>query len=404
MRFCLAVPTYWTHPGGVGKEEVIYDHPTPLDAPGTLARFLDSLRDLSGPQMQVVIVAAAVAETLAEAVEERLCSILASLPLSCQPLLFSYSHLKKLHSFCRGRGCGDFCGLLSLSGYASIRNLTLVLANLLTAEVLVSLDDDEMLVQSDYLARIEEDYTMLAKDYEKFGLGGLYENPDGGILAAEPTDPWSFWWPKIRWMNQAWSELAAPDANLRLTPLALGGNMVLGAPLYRYLPFDPAVVRGEDVDYVINARMFQVPFFLDHKLRVLHDPPAKPHPRWLRLRQDLNRFWYTRQKLLSQESPPSMALVAPEELMPYPGNFLTEDLELRAYRAHTALALEYLEAGEEEDARQTLLNLAVMQTPPPARSVFQTYLDVVLHWRRLQSWLAAPEVREAALAAIWGQV
>jgi hypothetical protein len=148
--------------------------------------------------------------------------------------------------------------------------------------------------------------------------------------------------------------------------------------------------------------MFLVPFFLDPALRVVHDPPAKPHPRWRRLRQDLQRFWYTRQKLLAQDSPRGMALVTPEELMPYPGNFLTEDLEIRAYRAHTALALEYLASGQAAEAYQTLLNLSVFHLRTPAQNYFQAYLNLVMHWRRLQSWLSQPEVRDAARRALWG--
>jgi hypothetical protein len=401
MRFCLAVPTYWTHPGGRGEEEVIYDHPTPLDADGTLGRFLDSTQKLTDANSQVVVVAAAAAQSLQAAVEQRVRNLLINHPQSRPPLLFSYSHLGKLQLYCRQQGHADFSGLLSLSGYAAVRNLTLVLANLLGADVMVSLDDDEIIADPQFLARINDDFSTLAKDYEMFGLAGLYETPQGEILAAEPTGDWVIFWPKIRWMNEALAELAATGSHLKLTPLALGGNMAVGASLYRFLPFDPAVTRGEDIDYVINARMFQVPFFLDRDLRVVHDPPAKPHPLWLRLRQDLHRFWYTRQKMLAQDFPMVPSLVTPGEFMPYPGNFLTDDLEIRAYRAHTALALEYLASGQAAEARQTLLNLSVLHVTTPGKSAFRAYLDMVMHWRRLQSWLAQPEVREDTLRALW---
>jgi hypothetical protein len=402
MRFCLAVPTYWTHPGGSGEEEVIYDHPTPLDTDGTLVRFLTSAQRFADVDTQIVVVAAAAAESLQAAVEQRVSDLLTRFTQPRPPLLFSYSHLEKLHAYCRHHGHEELTGLLSLSGYAAIRNLTLVLANLLDAQVMVSLDDDEIITDQNFLARISADFSVLGKDYDMFGLAGLYENPQGEILAAEPTGDWVMFWPKIRWMNEAFAALAASGPDLQPTSLALGGNMAIGAALCRYLPFDPAVTRGEDIDYVINARMFQVPFFMDHNLRVVHDPPAKPHPLWQRLRQDLQRFWYTRQKLLAQEASGPMSLVTPGELMPYPGNFLTDDLEIRAYRAHTSLALEYLAAGQGTEARQTLLNLSVMHDQPPAKSVFRNYLDRVLHWRRLQSWLQQPEVREAALGALWG--
>ena len=401
MRFCLAVPTYWTHPGGQGEEEVIYDHPTPLDADGTLRRFLASIQVVAASEVQVVVVAAATAATLQQAVEQRVSDVIAGLSQP-QPLFFSYSHLEKLQVFCRQHSQADLAGLLSLSGYAAIRNLTLVLANLLAADVMVSLDDDEIIVDPNFLAKIAADFSILAKDYEIFGLAGLYESPQGEILAAEPTGDWVQFWPKIRWMNEAFVELTAGGPGLKLTSVALGGNMAVSAALCRFLPFDPGVTRGEDIDYVINARMFQVPFFLDPALRVVHDPPVKPHSLWRRLRQDLQRFWYTRQKLLAQESSRSMIMVTPAELKPYPGNFLTADLEIRAYRAHSALALAYLAAGQAAEAYQTLLNLSVFQDPTEATSIFRAYLDLVVHWRRLQSWLNQPEVREAARIALWG--
>lgn len=403
MRFCLAVPTFWTHPGGRGEEEIIYDHPTPLEADGTLRRFLASTRVLGPHEAQIVVVAAAASPNLAAAVEQRVGQLLAEVPLPAQPLLFSYSHLEKLRQFCGQHGLAEGAARLSLAGYGAVRNLTLVVANILDADLLVNLDDDEIMVDPQFLDRLAGDYAILAKDYERFGLAGLYENPQGEILVAEPTWAGAVFWPKIRWMNEAFLELTRRGTGLQLTPLALGGNMAIGAALYRFLPFDPEVPRGEDIDYVINARMFQVPFFLDPELRVVHDPPAKPHPLWRRLRQDLQRFWYTRQKLLAQESSPAMTLVTPEELMPYPGHFLTADLELRAYRAHCTLALEYLASGQAAEAYETLLNLSVFQDPTPAGSIFQAYLDLVRHWRRLQSWLHRPEIREAARMALWGE-
>jgi hypothetical protein len=401
MRICLAVPTYWTYPGGRGKEEVIYDHPTPLDADGTLVRFLDSALALTATPVLVVVIAAATADSLQNAVEQRVNDLLANYPQSRKPLLFSYSHLKRLSSFCDQHGHPEFFDLLSLTGYAAIRNLTLVAANLLAADIMVSLDDDEIISDPDYLVKIKNDFKLLAKNYDMFGLAGLYENPQGEILATEPEGDWVQFWPKIRWMNTGFTELAANGPHLKLTPLALGGNMAVGASLYRFLPFDPAVVRGEDIDYVINARIFQVPFFMDSHIRVVHDPPVKPHPLWRRLRQDLQRFWYTRQKLLFQDTTLNSMRVSPAELMPYPGNFLTDDLEIRAYRAHTALAREYLALNRPIDAHQTLLNLSVLEETP-AQNVFQDYLLKVAKWRRLQSCLNQPEVRKAAMEVLWG--
>ena len=78
MRICLAVPTFWTHPGGQGEEEIIYDHPTPLDTAGTLVRFLNSTLSFTSASTSVVVVAAATADSLQAAVEQRVMDLLAN--------------------------------------------------------------------------------------------------------------------------------------------------------------------------------------------------------------------------------------------------------------------------------------------------------------------------------------
>ncbi|MGQ9921677.1 MAG: glycosyltransferase family 2 protein [Desulfobacca sp.] len=402
MQFCLAVPTYWTSPGEAGQSDLFFDHPTPLDTAGTLARCLDSLLPLVSPQVSIVVVAAATSDQLAAPVAAQVGEILAGYPPAVRPRLLAAAELAKLHRFCQSQGHPEFCRLLSLRGYGAIRNLTLVAANLLAAEVLVSLDDDEMVSGPPFLTRLGEDLAVLAREHTLFGLAGLYESPAGELLLPEPEGAWVRFWPKISWLNEAFQELAGPGPALRPTPLALGGNMAIPAALYRFLPFDPALPRGEDTDYVLNARLFGIPFFLDAGLRVVHDPPAKPHPVWQRLRQDLQRFWYTRQKLLAQEPGVVPALVRPLDLLPYPGKFLLADLELRAYRAHTVLAQEYLAAGDVAAAQETLANLAILTTPAADAAVLSTYLAAVAQWQQLQGWLAQPEVRQAALEAVWG--
>lgn len=399
----LAIPTYWTYPGSQGPEEVIFDHPTPLNSPGTLRRTLESLAPLVSQGVQVGVVAAATASSLEAQVESRVREIISSPALPYPVVFFSASHLKALQDFFKKQGQEEFVSFLSWSGYAQIRNLTLILANIWEAEVLVSLDDDEVINDPDFFSKIEEDFAALGGDHPVVGLAGIYRDAQGGVLLPEPSAPWSYVWPKFRWLNAALTELALTGPRLKLTPLGFGGNMALGAGLFRQLPFDPALTRGEDVDYVLNARMFKIPFFLDNTLSITHLPPDKPHPTWLRLRQDLVRFSYTRLKLSQQEPQPGMARVTTGELKPYPGNFLEDDLEARAYQSHTLLALEYLAAGDPEGARQTLKNLVLMrQVTQTGDKVFQKYLHTVAKWRALQKWLAQPQVAARARQAVWG--
>ena len=81
--YFVAIPTYWTYPGEGGPEEIVFDHPTPLDAPGTLRRTLESLTPLAaaGAEVLVSVVAAATAPALEAAVENRVREIIESPPL-----------------------------------------------------------------------------------------------------------------------------------------------------------------------------------------------------------------------------------------------------------------------------------------------------------------------------------
>jgi len=402
--FWVAIPTYWTYPGGEGPEELVFDHPTPLDSPGTLRRTLESLIPLVTPGVEVGVVAAATAVSLEEAVERRVREVIASPPLPFPVKLFGASHLKILQDFCRSRGRTEWLPLLSLAGYSQIRNLTLILANLSGAGAMLSLDDDEVIADPDFLAKIEEDLEVLSREHSVFGLAGVYRQGDGSLLLPEPGDPWAEAWPKIRWLNEALQKLVSDDPRLKPTVLGFGGNLVVPQALGRRLPFDPAITRGEDTDYLLNARLLQIPFYLDNTLSIVHLPPEKPHPVWLKLRQDLMRFCYTRLKLRQQEPGPGQPRVTPEDLKPYPGNFLEDDLALRAFLSHNLLVREYLAQGETEAAHQTMENLAMMDRLEHAEvRVYHDYLETVGLWQALQDWLARPEVAAQARQALWGQ-
>jgi hypothetical protein len=401
--YWAGVPTYWTYPGGKGPEEIVFDHPSPLDQPGTLRRTLESLIPLTSQGVEVGVVAAATAPALEPAVARKVREVMESPPLSFPVRLFAAEHLKALQDFGRAQGRAEWLDLLSLGGYSQIRNLTLILANICGAKAMLSLDDDEVIADPEFITKIEADLDFLGRDHPVFGLAGIYRQADGGVLLPEPEAPWAVPWPKMRWLNAALQELALAGPRLQPTLLGFGGNLVIPAALGRLLPFDPALTRGEDTDYLLNARMLKMPFFLDNTLSIIHLPPDKPHPTWLRLRQDLVRFGYTRLKLRQQEPGPGRATVTVEDLKPYPGNFLEDDLFPRAFQSHTLLALDYLAQGDSEGARQTLMNLVLMhRLEEGGARVYEDYLETVSRWQALQKWLARPAVAAEARQAIWG--
>jgi hypothetical protein len=247
------------------------------------------------------------------------------------------------------------------------------------------------------------DCAELSQEHPAFGLAGLYRHADGSLLLPEPQTSWAGVWPKMRWLNAALTDLTAPGPRLRPTYLGFGGNLTLSRSLWHQVPFDPALTRGEDVDYLINARMFGLPFFLDRDLAIVHLPPEKPHPTWRRIRQDVLRFAYTRLKLQQQEPGAGMVQLRAQDCKPYPGNFLGDDLMNRAVQCHTLLALEYLASGDPEGARHSLETMVLLQQLlEHGQGVWRRYMELVSQWREFQTWLSAPEVAKAARRAIWG--
>jgi hypothetical protein len=131
-------------------------------------------------------------------------------------------------------------------------------------------------------------------------------------------------------MNAALKALLA-GREVKRTPLAFGGNMVLSRALAREVPFDPHIPRGEDIDYVLSVWLLGFGFYFDPELSVTHLPPSEPRPSPCEaLRRDVARFIYQREKLARAAA---RGLSLPVELGPYPGRFLGEDLETEAVAA-----------------------------------------------------------------------
>jgi hypothetical protein len=227
------------------------------------------------------------------------------------------------------------------------------------------------------------------------GLAGYYVNRDGGYRLPPNVEPVLAEWPAVEYMNRAFEIIEGPD-RLRPTSWVFGGNMVVHRELYMKVAFDPHVPRGEDIDYLINAAFFGYRFFLDNTLWIRHLPPPKTAPLWRRFREDLDRFLYTREKLRSQEPAAGCRRVEVEELEPYPGRFLREDLEELVYRTCVLMGMDYLSRDDREGYRESMANL--MRSKDLSRfpaSPFRWYLAWRERWEKLMDFLAsARELRE----------
>ncbi len=97
--------------------------------------------------------------------------------------------------------------------------------------------------------------------------------------------------------------------------------MILHRELFECVPFDPLVTRGEDVDYLINSRIFGFSFFLDNTLSVKHLPQPKSHPSGNVCGRISTALYISAPKCSLSTKQGILSMSARRTLIPIPGNF-----------------------------------------------------------------------------------
>lgn len=389
-RLTLVIPSYWGRRSGepFNAEDMVYDHPTPLDGEGTLARALESIRTLSYPDFRVVVLGAATHPDLEREVEERMELIISPFRESFPVALLTHSHEREMKRMLAERGPHGCEEMLSLRGYSNIRNFCLVAACLSGADAAVLFDDDQVYEDPHYLEKVAEHIGGEYRGHFVGGLAGVYINRDDSYLLPPNRDPVFAEWPAVEYMNRAFAIIDGGE-RLEVTPWVFGGNMVVHRELFTRVAFDPNVTRGEDIDYLVNAKFFGSDFLLDKELRIRHLPPPKTSPPWRRFREDLDRFVYSRAKLRSQQAGEGRRMVAVEELEPYPGRFLRDDLEELIFRTCMLMGLDCLSRGDREGYAQCMANvLRARSEAVPAHDPYLWYLEWRGRWEELMGFLS----------------
>ncbi len=371
----IAVPTYWCWEQERAREasEITYDHPTPLDQPSTLERLLDSLVSIDCPDFQILIITATTNPVLGEAAEERIREIIGKHRNRLQIMQFASSDLAFLQERLETLGFDPV--LISLHGYGNVRNIQLIVSHLLGAEIIVGLDDDEV-VESDYLGRATE---FIGREYKGDliqAVAGFYIDKNGNLSTQVSEAQDNIFLDKGIHMNAALRQLRDKPGQVVETPIVFGGNMVLHRSLFAKIPFDPNIPRGEDIDYLINARFLGYRFWLDKELTVIHMPPDdyQTSP-CLTIQQDVSRFIYQRTKLAFAQG---VGLEEPKGLDPYPGRFLQKDLEEHAVQALRTICSD---TTHDVPSPENFVKEAVEE----ARKKVQQYFAFQPRWEKLMS-------------------
>jgi CRP-like cAMP-binding protein len=392
MKKIMVIPSYWSRPASVGWQpgDAVYDHPTPIDHAGTLARTLESLHMLADRDFSLVVLACATAPDIETEVEERVRDIVCGADPPVETYVISHSHLAEMHALLRLAEANALTGVLSLTGYSNIRNMCLYIPYVLGAEAAVLIDDDEFFDDPTFMAKAAEFVGTRFMGQTIDGVAGYYMNAKGTYYDDVPEEiHWMTYWDRFGSKREAFDKIIPGEPRLKVTPFAFGGCMVIHRALFRTVPFDPRIPRGEDTDYVLNARMFGFSFFLDNQLHVQHRPPPGHSPTWRRFREDIFRLLYSRAKIQGQTEEINMSLVEAEDFDPYPGEFLKDTLDDKILKTNLILALDYLTDERVEDAKETIRNIWLANTKAiPKGNPFRVYLEFQRNWTALRKLTA----------------
>jgi hypothetical protein len=244
----VVIPTYWGRSG-----RALYDHPTPLQGQSTLPRLLDSLvAQINAPDFNVLVLVAAVTQHENSIARKRVIHLLAPFQDRLKLSLADGSTAEWIRGSSPMKSLSKIPSSISMQGYGNIRNLQLLIPASLGADVIIALDDDEI-VPEDYLTRALKWIGKKLGNRAVTGVGGPYLDSKGSPYLPEPEMGTNLFAAKSVLINQTMRELMAKADRLIETPMVFGGNMVFHKKLFSQVCFDPAIPRGEDIDYLINA-------------------------------------------------------------------------------------------------------------------------------------------------------
>ena len=328
MNPVVVIPSYWADDGADAAGPARYDHATPLDAEKPeLDACLASLASV--PDMCRVAVLAVCPLAVTAQVRSRIEKIAAGHP-SLDVVVVTNAEAARVMGRIEEIAPDVSGETVSLRGYGAIRNMGLAVAAILGHDVVVFLDDDEVVLDGRFLEQAlhglahqtRQGLPILAKS-------GYFYDRGGSPYARKEKVRWcDRWWTKRQEFNE-WMRRALSTTRISRSNYACGGLMALHARAYTRVAFDPYITRGEDMDYLFNLRMQGLDMWFDNAWAVRHLPPRRESsaPRFM---QDVYRWYYEQAKIADSNGRQDTHQVTASSLMPYPGKWLSPELESRA--------------------------------------------------------------------------
>jgi hypothetical protein len=338
----ITIPTYWGNQGRDGNPAIVdFDHPSSLDTEGTLGRTLESLKILKDDFTLLLIIAVTHNE-FAHLALEKVKAIVKKFTAVFPVFLVSHKNLGSINEALNDP-------ILSLDSYGNIRNVQLTIPYIMGADIVVGIDDDEVIEDPGFLGKVKK---YIGKKYMGeviAGMAGPYFDQTGNYRisgAQELKSSGNIFIMKNYYMDEALKNVMSQKKEIIKSNVAFGGNMSFFRKTIRKVCHDPYIPRGEDYDYVINARMKGLNFFFQPGMSIVHLPPdstdSQAGDSVCKMLADIKRFIYLRKKMnfLSREY--KEEVFDSDYLLPYPGIYLGEGLDLES-QAKEALRILYPE-------------------------------------------------------------
>ncbi|WP_350453659.1 glycosyltransferase family 2 protein [Slackia heliotrinireducens] len=329
MNPVLLIPTYVSARSRMQARGVTttYDHMTALSAPGELPRCLDSLRKVRGlGEIIILVVAEPAVENQAAEKIRKLAAEYDDLNIS----VIGAPEMDVINQRMAQLGI-NVNKEIGLQGYGAVRNLGLLLANALGFDAAVFVDDDEIVDDEDFLERAMYGLGKLTRrGVPILAKTGYYLNAQESFLSQSQDRWYNHFWEQGKTFNQ-WIMKAMKGPRLSRSNHVCGGCLALHKEAFKRVAFDPWIARGEDLDYMLNLRMYGSDIWFDNKWVLHHLPPATKSE-GMRFRQDIFRWLYEFRKVEYARTQIDLMQIKPQSLEPYPGPFLEPGLQKRVKR------------------------------------------------------------------------
>lgn len=302
-----------------------FDHATAISDEGTLERCLESLCKVKGVSQILILVAGD--QSVAERAANNAHAIAQRFP-ALHTAVIGSTEVDLLKQRMDQLGLSALSYAVGLDGYGAVRNLGLVLTHALGFDSAVFIDDDEVVEDPEFLVKAMYGMGKMTRSgVPILAKTGYYLNADGDYRASGSTEWYDRHWQQIELFNE-WIETAMAGKRISRTSRVCGGCLVLHSEAFKRVAFDPWITRGEDLDYMLNLRMYGADIWFDNQWGIRHLPP-KTGNEGARFRQDVFRWMYEYRKLEFSRTQIDLLQIKPSTLQPYPGPLLEPGVEKR---------------------------------------------------------------------------